>query len=87
MRKKLVIGALAAVVTALLGVPGTNMAAHAASQTWSIVVHFEYENGFNYDYTIARNVSTSEMPKYLADCGRSHWSPSVVRYRCFPVPE
>ena len=85
MRKRLAIGILAAVVMA------SAEAAHAAGQwstpSWSIVAHFEYADGFNYDYTVARNVSTSEMPKYLRDCGSSHWTGSVVRYYCYPVAE
>ena len=84
MKKILVTGALAAAVTAFVG---TDVAAQWATPTWSIMVHFEYADGFNYDYTVAKGVSTSEMPLYLRDCGSSHWSRSVVRYYCYPVAE
>ena len=87
MRKKVAAGVLAAAVTGLVVSQGTNAAAHWTTSTWSIVVHFEDADGFNYDYTVARNVPTSEMPKYLRDCGSSHWSQSVVRFYCYPVAE
>ena len=87
MRKKLATGVLAALVTAVVGVQSTDAAAQWRTPTWSIIVHFEYADGFNYDYTVAKNVPTSEMPKYLQDCGSSHWSGSVVRYYCYPVAD
>ena len=87
MRKKLATGILVALVTALAGVEGADAATQWGTPSWSIVAHFEYVDGFNYDYTVARNVPTSEMPKYLRDCGSSHWTGSVVRYYCYPVAE
>ena len=69
------------------GLQSTAVAAQRASQLWSIVVHFEYQDGFEYDYVIATGVPTETMPSLLADCGSSHWTGSVVRYHCFPVLE
>jgi hypothetical protein len=51
------------------------------------VVHFQYENGFEFDYVLERGVSTENVGAALAECGRSHRSGSVVRYHCYPVPE
>ena len=61
--------------------------ASAAPGSWSIAAHFAYQDGFEYDYVFARGVSTEDMPKILAECGQSHWTGSVVRYHCFPIPE
>ena len=85
MRKKLLSGVLA--VAALVGIHATGVAAQPAPQLWSVFVHFEYADGFNYDYPLAKGVPTSELTTILQDCGRSHQAPSVVRYRCYPVPE
>ena len=85
MRKRVLAGALA--VTALVGVHATGAAAQPASQLWSVVVHFEYADGLSYDYPLASGVPTSQLPAILQDCGRSHESPQVVRYRCYPIPE
>ncbi|HET7696344.1 MAG TPA: hypothetical protein VFK57_11590 [Vicinamibacterales bacterium] len=87
MKSKLLSGVLAAAVAALVGVPAVAAAAQPASQLWTIVVHFEYADGFNYDYPLRTGVPTSEVPGYLADCGRAHQQPSVVLFRCFPIPE
>jgi hypothetical protein len=87
MKKMLLPGVFVAAVTALVGFHATGVAAEPASQRWSIVVHFEYQNGFEYDYVLASGVPTSLMPSMLEECGRSHSSGSVVRYHCFPVPE
>ena len=86
MKKRLVTGVLAAAVMALVGLQGT-AAVQAAPPTFTVFAHFEYADGFNYDYPVARGVSTSQLPTYLSDCGSSHWTGSVVRYYCFPVPE
>ncbi len=87
VKKLLVPGVLAAAIAALIGLQSTAVSAQGASQLWSIVVHFEYQDGFEYDYVIARGVPTETMPSLLADCGSSHWTGSVVRYHCFPVLE
>ena len=43
--------------------------------------------GAEYDIVIARGVPNSQKAEMLADCGRSHWTGSVVRYYCYPIPE
>jgi hypothetical protein len=87
VKKLLLPGVFAAGVAALIGLQSTGVAAQGSSQLWSIVVHFEYQDGFEYDYVIARGVPTDVMPSMLAECGASHWTGSVVRYHCFPVAE
>ena len=54
---------------------------------WSIVVHFEYQNGFEFDYVLERGVPAAELGAALGECGSSHWVGSVVRYHCYPVAE
>ena len=54
---------------------------------WSIVVHFEYQDGFELDYVLENGLATSDVGAALAACGHSHWTGSVVRYHCYPVPE
>jgi hypothetical protein len=87
MKMKLVSGALVLALTTLMGPPSAELAAPPDSQTWSIVVHFAYKDGSEYDYVIARGVPTREKSSYLAQCGASHWTGSVVRYHCYPIPE
>lgn len=87
MRKKLVTGALAAALTALVGLQGTAVAAQSAEQTWSIVAHFEYQSGFSFDYTVARGVSAVELRSYLQYCGSAHGGRPVVLSYCYPVAE
>lgn len=86
IRKKVMPGLLATVVAALIGFQATGMAAQA-EQLWTVIVHFEYDNGFELDYPIRRGVSTAEMVGVLQDCGRAHRTPSVVLYYCYPIPE
>ena len=86
MKKRLMTGVLAAAVMALVSFQGT-AATQPASRLWTIFVHFEYADGFNYDYPIRRGVPTSEMPSFLQDCGSSHSDPGVVRFYCYPVAE
>jgi hypothetical protein len=86
MKKVLMQGLFVAAVTALIGFQGTGVAAQGPG-LWSIVVHFEYQDGFEFDYVLQRGVSTAELGPALADCGRSHWVGSVVRYHCYPVAE
>lgn len=63
-------GAVAAVLAALIeAVP-----AEAAPRSWSIVAHFLYQDGFEYDYVMRTGVSTKDMASMLADCGASHWT-------------
>ena len=87
MRKKLLSGVLIAAVVALVGTSATGVAAQPAPKTWSVMVHFEYADGFSYDYPLATGVPTSEVPAILRECGKSHRTGSVVRYHCFPIPE
>jgi len=81
--KKLLPGVVAAALAALIGA----VPAEAAPRTWSIVVHFAYQDGLEYDYVLRTGVATPDMPSMLAECGASHWTGSVVRYHCFPIPE
>jgi hypothetical protein len=87
MKKMLVPGVFAAAVTALIGFHATGVSAQGASRLWSIAVHIEYQNGDVYENVFATGVPTSLMASILEDCGRSHWTGSVVRYHCFPIPE
>ena len=84
-KKLLLPSAFAAALAALIGFHATE--ASAAPRTWSIAAHFAYQDGFEYDYIFARGVTTEDMPRILAECGQSHWTGSVVRYHCFPIPE
>ena len=87
MKKMLLPGVLAAALTALVGFHATGVSAEAASRLWSIAVHIEYQDGSVYEHAFATGVPTEIMPSILAECGRSHWTGSVVRYHCFPIPE
>lgn len=87
VKKLLLPGVFAAAVATLIGFQSTGIAAEGSSRTWSIVAHFEYQNGFQYDYVVARGVPTDVMPSMLAECGAGHWTGSVVRFHCFPIPE
>ena len=86
MKKVLMPAVFVAAVAALIGFQGTGVAAHA-ERLWSIVIHFQYEDGFEFDSVIERGVPTSDLGAALADCGASHSIGSVVRYHCYPVPE
>ena len=77
----------ATALTALIGLQLAGAVVHAAPQLWSIVVHFRYADGFEFDYVIDTGVPTSELGAALAECGSSHVTGSVVRYHCYPVPE
>ena len=87
MKKTLLAGVLAVALAAMAGIHSTSVSAQQDSQMWSVVVHFEYSNGTSLDYVLARGVPTSRMKSILEDCGRSHWTGSVVRYYCYPIPE
>lgn len=84
-RNLVVSGVFVAAAAVLTGFHASE--ASAAPPSWSIAAHFAYQDGFEYDYIFARGVSTEDMPKILAECGQSHWTGSVVRYHCFPIPE
>ena len=86
MKKVLMRGVFVAALTALIGFGATGLAAQG-QRLWSIVIHFQYQDGFEFDYVLERGVSTENMGAALADCGRSHRTGSVVRYHCYPVPE
>jgi len=86
MKKALTMGVFAAALTALIGFQASGVAAQG-QPLWSIVVHFQYQDGFEFDYVLEQGVSTAEVGAALAACGRSHWTGSVVRYHCYPVPE
>jgi len=79
--------ALALGLTSLIGLPTPESVAHQDDRSWSIAVHLAYKDGSEYDYVFATNVPTRKMPSYLAECGASHWTGSVVRYHCYPIPE
>lgn len=85
-RKALIRGVFAAVLAALMGFQGTGLAAQAPG-LWSIVIHFQYADGFEFDYVLQRGVPPAGLGAALAECGRSHQTGSVVRYHCYPVPE
>ena len=87
MNRILVLGVLATALTALVGFQATAVSAQGASRLWSIAVHIEYQNGTVYEQVFASGVPMSLMPSILEACGRSHWTGSVVRYHCFPIPE
>lgn len=74
-----------ATVTAV-GVTSTASAA-GSPRTWSVVAHFRQIDGFEYDYTFATGVPTSELSDYLSACGESHRNGFAVWYHCYPVPE
>ena len=86
MKKRMLAGVVAAALTSVTGFQVTGLAAQA-ERLWSVVVHFEYENGFEFDYVLGTGLSTAEMTGILRDCGRSHRSGSVVRYHCYPIAE
>jgi hypothetical protein len=86
MKKVLMRGAFVAALTALMGFQVSGVAAQA-QRLWSIVIHFQYPDGFEFDYVLERGVSTGDLAAALADCGRSHRNGSVVQYHCYPVAE
>jgi hypothetical protein len=86
MKKVLMQGVFVAALAALIGFQVTGVAAQGQG-LWSIVIHFQYQDGFEFDYVLERGVSTADLAAALADCGRSHRTGSVVQYHCYPVPE
>jgi len=87
VRKLALPGVFAAALSALIGIQATSGAAEAARPLWSVVVHIEYEDGFVYEGVLAAGVPTEIVSSILAECGRSHYTGSVVRYHCYPIPE
>jgi hypothetical protein len=86
MKKVLMPGLFAAALTALIGFQAAEVAAQGP-QLWSIVIHFRYSSGFEFDYVLQQGVATADLGEALAECGRSHSTGSVVRYYCYPVAE
>jgi hypothetical protein len=76
---------IVAAVIALLGFQATGAAAQGHS--WSIVIHFQYQDGFEFDYVLERGVAPGDLGAALAECGRSHRNGAVVQYHCYAVPE
>jgi hypothetical protein len=87
IKKMLLPGVFAAVLATGLGMQATGVSAEGRSKLWSVAVHIEYADGFVYENVIAAGVTTDVMRSMLAECGHSHWTGSVVRYHCFPIPE
>jgi hypothetical protein len=87
MKVKLLSAALVLGFAALITLPAAQYVAYPADRLWSIVVHFAYEDGTEFDYVLRTGVPTREVSTYLAECGASHWTGSVVRYYCYPLPE
>jgi len=85
-RKVLVTGVFVAAVMALIGFQATGAAAQGRG-LWSIVIHFQYEDGSELDYVLQQGVASKDLGAALAECGRSHSTGSVVRYHCYPVAE
>lgn len=85
-KTRLLRGLFVAVLTALIGLFSTATSSAQGSQTWSVVVHIEYVNGFVYEGAFATGVPASTLTSILAECGRSHWTGFAVRYYyCYPV--
>lgn len=87
MKKGLMARVSATMLAVLIGLHLPGATVQAAPQLWSIVVHFQYADGFEFDYVIDTGVPTSELGAALAECGQSHVTGSVVRYHCYPVQE
>jgi len=83
---KIVSRVLAVVFTAVFALPATGLAT-GDSRTWSIVAHFRYAGGFEYDYIFARGVSTQDLAPRLAECGQGHQGGPAIWFHCYPLPE
>ena len=86
MKKALTMGVFVAALTALIGFQARGVAAQG-QPSWSIVVHFLYQDGFEFDYVLERGVAPGDLGAALAECGRSHRNGAVVQYHCYAVPE
>ena len=89
MKKMLTSLAFAVALSGFFGSPVAGLAAGLDDQTWSIVAHFQYVDGFEFDYTVATGVPTAQVHLALAECGRGHQhgAGAVVRFHCYPVAE
>ena len=72
-------------LAALIGFQATGVGAQGS--TFSIVIHYQYQDGFEFDYVLERGVPTAELGAALAECGRSHRTGSYLQYHCYAVPE
>ena len=86
MKKRVLAGVLAIAMAAMAGV-STSVSAQEGRKTWAVAVHFLYADGFSFDYILGTGLSNAEKTAMLAWCGQSHWTGSVVRYHCYPIPE
>lgn len=86
VKKVLMRGVFAAALTTLIGLQVTGLAAQG-ERLWSVVIHFQYPDGFEFDYVLERGVSPEDLGSALAECGRSHWYGSVVQYHCYAVQD
>ena len=68
VKKGLMRGVFAAALIALIGLQATGAAAQG-QHLWSIVVHFQYQDGFEFDYVLERGVPTAAIGAFLAECG------------------
>ena len=81
-------GVFVAAVATTIGFQATGVsAATVASRLWSVAVHIEYQDGSVYENVVMSGLPAQQMAAALAECGRSHWTGSVVRFHCFPMPE
>jgi hypothetical protein len=86
IKRVLMSGAFMAALAVLVGIQAAKLNAQE-QRLWSIVEHFEYEDGFEFDYVLQRGVAARDLGAALAECGSSHSVGSVVRYHCYAVPE
>ena len=86
MKKRVLTGVLALAIAAMAGI-STGVAAQEGLKTWAVAAHFEYADGFSFDYVIARGLSNAEKAAMLANCGQSHSTKQVVKYHCYAIPE
>jgi len=86
LKKAVTKGIFVAGLTALIGFQATGLAAQG-QRLFSIVAHFQYEDGFEFDYVVQRGVSGRELGAALGECGASHWTKQVVKYHCYAAAE
>jgi H+/gluconate symporter-like permease len=87
MRKQLLAGVLAVALAAIVGIFTASVSAQPEPQTFSVAVHIEYPDGFVYDHAFVTGVPASDLPSFLAACGKGHLGGSGVRYHCYAIPE
>ena len=87
MKTRFLSGVLTVAMVAFAGMSFTRVSAAPVSQLWSVAVHLAYADGSSYDIVLRTGLEAREMSSMLAECGRSHWTGSVVRYHCYPIPE